>query len=132
MYRISDRKEIIAYVVGGEYTIWNIFRSGADLGIIAEYNYDNRGIELISALNNDLFIGLRLAANDRQSTDFLGGVITDLDNQTLRYFVEFNRRIGDSWKISAEAIGYENVDPNEFIYLIRNDSFLRLSAVKYF
>ena len=126
----QDRKKIIRSFIGGvEYTISNMFRSGADLGIIAEYNYDDRGLELLSALDNDMFYGLRLAANDRQSTDFLGGYIVDMANQTQRYFIRANRRLGDSWKLSFEASGYNDVDPEEFIYLIRKDGFLQTFSI---
>lgn len=132
IYRQSKRKIIRAYTIGGEYTFSNMFRSGADLGLILEYTYDDRGIESLNSLDDDLFFGLRLAANDRQSTDFLGGVIMDLNNQTIRYIFEANRRLGQSWKITVEGAGFANVDESEFIYLIRNDSFLKGSLAFFF
>jgi len=48
----------------------------------------------MSGLNDDFFFGARLAVNDKQSTDFLGGMILDSDNGTIRYFSKANRRIG--------------------------------------
>lgn len=132
IYRQSDRKVIRAYVGGGEYTISNMFRSGIDLGLIVEYNYDDRGQELISALDNDMFFGMRFAFNDRQSTDLLAGYIVDMENFTQRYFIEANRRLGETWKLSLEASGFENVADSEFIYLIRKDGFGKVSLIKYF
>lgn len=132
IYRTSNRKIIKSYVVGGEYTFSNILQTGADLGLILEYNFDDRGPELLTALDNDMFFGIRIALNDRQSSDLLGGYILDMANQTQRYFVEINRRLGDSWKLSIEASGFNNIDESEFIYLIRNDNYLKVSLAKYF
>ena len=132
IYRVSKRKNINAFTVGGEYTFSNIFSSGVDIGLIAEYNFDERGAESINALNDDFFFGTRLAINDKQSSDLIGGVIIDRENQTLRYLLEINRRLGDSWKISIEASGFSNIDPSEFLYLIRNDNYAQISLAKYF
>ena len=132
IYRVSKRKTINAYTVGGEYTFSNIFSSGIDIGLIAEYNFDDRGVELINALDDDFFFGTRFAFNDTQSTDFIGGIIIDRNNQTLRYFLEANHRLGNSWKIGIEASGFDNIDPSEFLYLIRNDSYIQFSLSKYF
>ncbi len=132
IYRVSDRKSINAFTVGGEYTFSNIYKSGIDIGLMAEYNYDNRGIELISSMDDDFFFGTRFAFNDRQSTDFVGGVIIDRNNQSTRYVVEANRRIGDSWKFTIESSGFFNIAKSEFLYLLRNDSFIQFSLAKYF
>jgi len=132
IYRVSKRKTINAFTVGGEYTFSNIFSSGVDVGLLAEYNFDNRGMELLTGLDDDYFFGARLAINDRQSSNLIGGVIIDRNNQTLRYFLDASRRLGDSWKISIEATGFGNIDPSEFIYLIRNDSYVQISLAKYF
>ena len=132
IHRKSKRKTISAFTLGGEYTFSNLFSSGIDLGMLAEYNFDDRGAESINALNDDFFFGTRLAINDPQGTNFLGGIIIDRKNKTLRYFVKANHRLGNSWKISLEASGFDNIDSSEFLYLIRNDSYLQFSLTKYF
>ncbi len=132
IHRKSKRKTITAFTLGGEYTFRNLFSSGVDLGMIAEYNFDDRGGEAINSLDDDLFFGTRLAINDPQGTNFLGGIIIDRNNQTLRYFVEANRRLGNSWNLGIEVSGFDNIDSSEFLYLIRNDSYLQFSLTKYF
>ncbi len=138
IYRVSDRKTITAYTIGGEYTFSNMFSSGADIGLIVEYSHDDRGEELITALDDDYFFGVRLGLNDAQSTSLLAGVILDADNQTTRYSIKADRRFGSTWKVAIEAVGYANVsmpensDKREFIYLLRNDGFLKASLAKYF
>ena len=128
--RTSDRKIIRAYTLGGEYTL--ITESGYDLGLLAEYNYDDRGAEYITGLNDDIFVGFRIALNDKQSTSFLGGMNKDNENGTISYFAEALRRLGDSWKIKVKALGFKDVAENEFLYLIRKDGYVELSLIKYF
>ena len=128
--RKSDRKTINAYTVGGEYTL--VTQNGYDVGFLAEYNYDNRGMESITGLDDDVFVGLRIALNDEQSTSFLGGMNKDNESGTISYFAEASRRLGDSWKLSAKAFGFKDVAEDEFLYLLRNDGFVELSLEKYF
>lgn len=128
--RKSDRKTIRAYTFGGEYTL--VTGRGYDIGFLAEYNYDDRGAESITGLNDDVFVGLRIALNDEQSTSFLGGMNKDNENGTISYFAEANRRLGDSWKINVKAFGFKDVAENEFLYLLRKDGFVELSLIKYF
>lgn len=128
--RKSDRKKIWAYTFGGEYTF--VSESGYDIGILSEYNYDNRGAESITGLNDDVFVGIRIALNDEQSTSFLAGMSKDNENGTISYFAEANRRLGDSWKINVKVLGFKDVAENEFLYLLRKDGYVELSLIKYF
>lgn len=130
IHRVSERKTIKAFTAGGEYTFSNVFKS--DVGILIEYTYDDRGEESINALDDDFFFGLRIALNDKQSTDFLGGVNLDREKGTLTYFAEANRRLGDSWKISFRVLGFDNIDETDFLYLLRKDGYLEFSLAKYF
>jgi len=128
--RKSKRKTIQAYTIGGEYTL--VTKRGYDVGLLAEYNYDNRGAESITGLNDDIFVGLRIGLNDGQSTSFLGGMSKDNESGTISYFAEANRRLGDSWKVSAKAFGFKDVAKDEFLYLLRKDGFIEISLAKYF
>ncbi len=128
--RVSERKTIKAFTVGAEYTFSNVFKT--DLGFLLEYNYDDRGAELINGLNDDVFMGMRIGFNDKQSTDFLGGINVDAETGTMTYFAEANRRLGDSWKLSFKMFGLNTDTETEFFYLIRKDGFVEASLSKYF
>jgi hypothetical protein len=128
--RISERKTIKAATLGGEYTFSNVFKS--DVGILVEYTYDDRGIESINGLDDDFFIGMRIAFNDKQSSDFLGGVNVDRKKGTTTYFAEANRRLGDSWRITLKTLWFSNINETDFIYLLRNDGYVEFSLAKYF
>jgi hypothetical protein len=116
---------------GFEYTIVMLFDTRADLGIITEYLYDDRGAES-TPFQNDLFAGGRLAFNDVQSTEILAGVIYDLDDGDRFYNLEAERRLGDTWKLSVEARIFSNFSSNSAIYAVRNDDYLQAELAWYF
>jgi hypothetical protein len=72
--------------------------SASELGIVSEYAYDGRTEWLVSPFENDLFLGLRFAFNDVQSTEFLAGGSIDLETVARTFRVEASRRFGESWK----------------------------------
>ena len=130
--RTSDLQDMWALAAGIEYTFFDVAGKGFDVGIVAEYLHDDRGLLAFSSLDNDLFTGMRLAFNDVQSTDFLIGGIFDLDKSTRLWSVEGSRRFGNSWKAEIEMRLFDNVDQREFLSVIREDSFLQFSLNKYF
>lgn len=132
IYRTNDFQNMVALAAGFEYTISNIKESGLDIGLISEYLFDSRDEMALSGLDNDLFIGSRLAFNDVQSTEILVGGIFDLGKSSKLFSIEANRRFGDSWKAELEARFFSNVAEEEFLYFIRDDSFLQFRLVKFF
>lgn len=130
--RKSDFQDMWALAAGIEYSFFDIASTGLDIGIVAEYLHDDRGLLSFSSLDNDLFTGARFAFNDTQSTEFLIGGILDLDKSTRLWSVEGSRRLGNSWKAEVEMRLFDNVDQNEFLNFIRRDSFLQFSLNKYF
>lgn len=130
IYRDSDAAQFddqFASTAGFEYTLYGVFESDADLGILLEYHYDNRSkANLTSALENDVFIGTRLAFNDAQSTDLLAGVIVDADYHSQSWFLEASRRFGDSIKLNLEARIYDNVDAEDTVLsFIEKEDFIQ-------
>lgn len=133
IYRSSDAQDFFAAVAGIEFTISNIKNTGIDIGIIGEYLYDERDELALSALQNDMFFGSRIAFNDVQSTQILLGGIKDLDNDTKIFSIEGSRRFGESLKVEIEGRFMNTIDQDEFLLSnFQNDSFLRLSLFKYF
>ena len=130
--RFNDLQDMLAFVGGFEYTFGNVGNSGIDIGLLAEYLYDDRGQLAISGLQNDLFVGSRLAFNDIQDTQILFGGILDMEHSTRLYSLEASRRIGESWGVEIESRIFSKVDQEEFLYLFREDSFLEFSLSKFF
>jgi hypothetical protein len=127
---VSQRKSIQAFTIGGEYNL--AFRAGAELKWMLEYTYDERGKEQISGINNDLFAGLNLNFNDRQSTNLLLSGFYDFDFGTTIFQTRAERRVGEVWKIAVTYLNISNTTAGDFYYLIRNDSFFEISLLNYF
>jgi len=117
---------------GFEYTLYGIFESSADLGLIAEYLYDDRGDAASTPFADDLFLGARLAMNDEASSELLAGTIVDLQNQSRVFSIEASRRFGDNWKLNLEGRFFSNIDENDALASFRNDDFLQLELAWYF
>ncbi len=117
---------------GFEYTRVGIAETDMDLGLLAEYLYDDRGDEAPVAFENDLFLGLRLTANDAQSSELLSGVIKDLDSSALMFNLEASRRLGSSWKASAQVRLWIDVPEDDPLYAFSSDDYIEISLAKYF
>ncbi|MEO1426879.1 MAG: hypothetical protein AAFU58_08875, partial [Pseudomonadota bacterium] len=121
-----------------------IFGSGADLGLLAEYQYDGRDTDIVAdqfgiglaapvtVADNDIFSGARLALNDAQDTSLLIGGVVDTTDATTSMFMEASRRFGQNWTGELEARLFFNVDPTNFVDAFRNDDFLTLRITRYF
>ena len=129
--RRSKPQNMWALAAGAEYTISNTLNAGIDIGIIAEYLYDDRDELALSGMDNDLFIGTRFAFNDVQSTQILAGAIFDLERSTQFFSMEASRRIGSSWKVELEARILDQISDEEFMYFFRKDSFLQFRLIKF-
>ncbi|NIP75688.1 MAG: hypothetical protein GTN90_06815, partial [Xanthomonadales bacterium] len=115
MTRSGHGARFAAAVGGFEHTLSGIFETNADLGLLAEYNYDGRDEERAPAtvFDDDLFLGARLTMNDVQDTSVLGGAIIDRDTRSTILFAEAERRIGDNWKIELEGRFFLNVSGSD-------------------
>ena len=133
IYRNAKAQDFFAMVAGLEYTFTNIDGNGLDIGALSEYLYDERDELSLNAMQNDVFVGTRIALNDTQDTSLLVGGIKDLENSTKIFSVEASRRLGESWKVQLEARVFSDVANDEFILSnFREDTFLRLAVSKFF
>lgn len=121
-----------AAVGGFEYTVYAIGGGRADLGVLAEYLYDGRDDRAPpTALEDDVFFGVRLSLNDFDDTMFLFGLITDRDSHGTVTFVEGQRRLGERWRFETELRWLKNVKDLAFLGW-REDSFLTARLARFF
>jgi len=132
IYRYAEEQDFTALAVGLEYTFGNVASSGLDIGLLAEYLYDSRDELAITNLDNDLFLGTRLAFNDTQSTELLIGGVLDLNGNGAFISAEGSRRLGTNWKVTLESRIFSNLEPDQLAYFLRDDSFLRLQISRFF
>ncbi len=131
--REGHGRRFAALVAGFEYTFFGMLGSAADLGVLAEYLFDDQGSGAPGTpFENDLFVGTRLALNDTQDTSVLAGAIVDLDTQATFGIVEASRRLGDRWVIDLEARVFANVPASEVLFSLRRDDHVQLRLAWYF
>ncbi|MFQ6004459.1 MAG: hypothetical protein ACE5OQ_03060 [Woeseia sp.] len=120
-----------AFVAGVEYTLFGLGQSSADLGLLAEYLYDDRDDTAPPTIyDDDWFIGFRLALNDTEDTAILGGAMID-SNGTFAV-LEGERRLGEVWKLELEIRVFADIDAlDPLLAGIRNDSFVTLRLARY-
>lgn len=127
-----NRQDPYTAAAGGfEYTVTGLIGS-ADVGLLTEYLWDERGRTAPTPFNNDVFAGTRIAFNDEASSEILAGVITDADTQAMLVNIEASRRFGSDWKLVLETRLFANPDPGDPSFVFRNDDYTSLELVHYF
>lgn len=117
---------------GFEYSFNGLFETGWDLGVLAEYLWDERQQQSPSPFQNDVFAGLRLAGNDIAGTEFLAGVAFDCDHASHFASVEASRRLGAAGKLSLELRVFGSDQANDPLHALRRDDYLRIEYMHYF
>ena len=119
-------------VFGGEYTFKNAFDGDIDVGLLLEYNYDDRdATNPGTVFDNDAFGGVRVTFHDESDTQVLLGALVDTDNGSSYVYLESSRRFGDNWRAGIEARVFTG-DSGDPLDLVDHDSYLQLKATRYF
>lgn len=133
IYRETSLADFWATQAGFEYSYIGILDTNLDLGLLMEHSWDSRGeVVQSSLLQNDLFLGARLAFNDMQSSELLIGVGSDLDHNAFSFLVEASRRFGDNFIVNFDLRLLQSNDKNDLLYTLRNDDHAQLSLAWYF
>lgn len=132
IYQFNPVEDFFAAVGGAEYTFVGVSNSAIDVGVLAEFNYDNRQGNSPSPFQNDLFVGARLTFNDVQSTQFLAGGFFDLDNAGRSFRIEASRRLGESWKLTLELQTLSNLSENDPLFGLQKDDFVQIDFGYFF
>ena len=117
---------------GVEYTLYGILGSPADLGLVAEYIWDERRKTPQNPYDNDAFAGLRWTANDTDGTSLLTGAVVDMDTQATFYAAEFEKRLGQNYKLSIDARIFAGQPASDPYYTLKDDDFLQIRLARYF
>ncbi len=132
LHRTGQEPGFIAATGGFEYTFVGLAGKDLDLGLVGELAWDERGDKATTPYENDLMIALRLGFNDAAGSQFLGGVIYDLDTSASIIRVEGSRRLGSSWRLSLEAWAFVDFPAADRFSSIRDDDFVRLEISYHF
>jgi len=124
----------LAAVGGFEYTTFDLFETGSDLGLLLEYLYDGRNSGAPqTAAQDDVFAGARVTLNDVQDTSALIGFVIDRHTGASVIAIEAERRIGDSFKLEIDGGVIVGAPTTDFILFgRRKDDFVQARLLYYF
>ncbi len=125
-------RDFTAAVGGFEYTFYGVSESGADLGVLSEYNFDDRKQDAQVVFQDDIFLGMRYVLNDAQDTELLAGGFYDFDYNSKSVRVELQRRFSDSWKLESELQMFSDVAGDDPLRTFHRDDYLQIDLAYYF
>jgi hypothetical protein len=126
-------EDFSAATIGAEYTLVGIMSSVYDLGLLAEYSWDERDQAATSLFQNDIFVGARLALNDISDSQFLFGLSQDLDNSDSQaIFVEGATRVAPAVTLNVELRYFNSDTPTDPLFRFRDDSFIQIGLEYFF
>ena len=114
---------------GVEYTFYGINDTPQDLGIVAEYLFDDRSS---NPFNNETALAIRWNKNDINATTLLAGAYLDLRGDSNRFFCEYEKRLRDDLKLFLDASLNGHINSEDFTYAFSEDSSLTIKIAKYF
>ena len=129
---LGKEADYTAFAFGTEYTFYSVFESTTDLGLLGEWNHDERGRQSTNKFQNDLFLAARLAFNDVNGAELVAGLVADADYATRTLNVEWSRRLSDKWSVRLEGVGFLEADKADPVSVTRRDSFIALEFVYHF
>lgn len=131
-WRDGQREDFWAVQGGFEYTLYGIADSDADLGLLVEYGWDERGTQSTGLAQNDLFFGARVALNDAESSELLAGIGYDLDYHSHSLQIEASSRIARGWKANLDLRLFSGDEANDPISALSRDDHLQITLERYF
>ncbi|MDB2415025.1 hypothetical protein N9W34_04560 [Rickettsiales bacterium] len=133
MTRTGHGRRFAAATGGVEYTLYAIAGSDMDLGILTEYQFDDRSGQAPGTFaDNDIFAGVRLTFNDIEDTAILGGASIDNNTHGMFFFFEAERRISNNWKVEFDARISANIKHTDPEAGFRKDNHMQLRIARYF
>ncbi len=132
IYRHGEPMSYMAVTGGFEYTFTQVADTQADVGIIGEWVYDERGDDATTPYQNDAILGVRLAVNDQASTEILAGLSQDLESSARVFSIEASARLTENIKGKIEAYFFMDFPEDDLLYSLRRDDFVRLELIYYY
>lgn len=131
--REAASDNFFAAVGGFEYSIYGIRGSDADLGLLVEYQYDDRSDRAPPTISeDDVFLGARLTMNDADDTNVLAGAAVDVDTQEVFLNLEAERRFGDQLTAELRVRAFGNASADGFLRAFRQDDYVQLRLSWYY
>ena len=132
-HRGLDQKSFTAIVTGFEHTFNQFAGTPWDLGVIVEYNWDNRPASApLTIFDRDVFSGVRIAFNDPADSSTLAGFLYDVEKGSAYATIEGSTRIGDSMRIEIEGVFILHADGlDTALNQIQKDSHVSIRILQF-
>ena len=125
----QGEEDFDAAVMGTEKTVYSIFATQWDMGLIIEYQYDDRVQALI---DRTLVSGIRLTANDEFDTSLLVLYTVDDEFSQSLFGLEASRRLRNGMTLDLNYLLYNSDEQNLPFYSLVDDSEFSLTLGYYF
>ena len=122
-YTSSHDNKVADYAqgsIGLEHTLYGVYDK-MDLGIIAEYykykifqNGRHNAKDFGKLFDDDFALGARLAFNDIESSEILAGLDIDRHNKEKIFFVDYDTRIDDKYKLKVSFQHFDAKQDSSF------------------
>lgn len=133
--RQSQQERFFAATGGFEYTVYGIFSSNKDLGLLLEYSRDDRGNlndSPFTQLDDDIFIGARLLWNNVQDTQILAGLTVDRNDYGKFFSLEASHRLNEHLFLEADIRTNYHLDRNSLLNDFSRDDYAQIKLSYYF
>lgn len=136
-----------AATAGFEKTFVGLFGSRWDVGVVAEYLWDERGTGGPSFAEDDIATGLRFTANNTLDSTLLIVFVADAASGETTSVLEGSTRVGANWKLVLEGSLFSGgvappadvagmlvalADNKNKLGFLQDEDFLKLELVRYF
>ena len=132
LYRSGQGDDTLAVSLGVEHTLVGVMSTAADFGLLAEYHFDTNNSGNALHLADDWFVGVRLSANDVQSSELLIGVLVDRSEPGYSFNLEASSRWGSSWTAELEARVFNDYKAPDQRVGLNGDDHVQLTVLRHF
>jgi hypothetical protein len=127
-HRGAGARRFSAVVVGVEHTLSQIADTTWDLGLILEFDWDDRPKSAPPTIyDKDFFVGARFAFNDDGDSSALLGALVDMEKGSVYATLEASTRLYESLRLELEGAFVLRADDRDTVLRqYRDDSFLSI------
>jgi hypothetical protein len=132
-HRGAGARRFSAVTAGVEHTVSQLFETAWDLGLILEFNWDDRPDSAPPTIfDKDFFAGARFAFNDDGDSSALLGALIDAEKGSVYATIEASTRLYESLRIEIEGAFVLHADERDTVLRqYRDDSFLSVRLMHY-
>lgn len=133
IYRTGYDCPFAAVTGGFEYTFYDTFGSGYDVGVLLEYQFDDRSLNApITLADNDVFSALRIVLNNVNESEILLGGSIDTNTGAIINLVEASTRINNNWTAELRVSFAADVQFDAPESFLRQDDHVKFTLSRYF